>query len=61
MTNLANFQGQFNLDKSGYNPSIPGHGTNHDMITRQQPRTVKQVGAGIGLPYEVRLEMALCV
>jgi len=59
MTNLANFQGQFNLDKSGYNPSIPGHGTNHDMITRQQPRTVKQVGAGIGLPYEVRLEMAL--
>jgi len=59
MTNLANFQGQFNLDKSGYNPNMPGHGTNHTMITRQQPRTVKKVGAGIGLPYEVRLEMAL--
>ncbi len=59
MTNLANFQGQFNLDKSGYNPNMPGHGTNHDMVTRQQPRTVKKVGAGIGLPYEVRLEMAL--
>ena len=24
MTNLANFQGQFNLDKSGYNPNMPG-------------------------------------
>lgn len=59
MTNLANFQGQFNMDKSGYNPNMPGHGTNHDMVTRQQPRTVKKVGAGIGLPYEVRLEMAL--
>lgn len=59
MTNLANFQGQFNLDQSGYNPNMPGHGTNHDMVTRQQPRTVKKVGAGIGLPYEVRLEMAL--
>lgn len=59
MTNLVNFQGQFNLDKSGYNPSMPGHGTSHDMVNRQQPRTVKRVGAGIGLPYEVRLEMAL--
>jgi len=29
------------------------------MILRQQPRTVKQVGAGISLPFEVRLEMAL--
>lgn len=59
MTNLSNFAGQFNLGKSGYNPIMPGHGTTHNMITRQQPRTVKQVGAGIGLPYEVRLEMAL--
>jgi DNA-binding ferritin-like protein len=38
---------------------MPGHATNHTMITRQQPRTVKQVGAGIGLPFEVRHEMAL--
>lgn len=59
MTNLSNFQGQFNLDKSGYNPNMPGHGTTHNLIVRQQPRTVKKVGAGIGLPYEVRLEMAL--
>ncbi|HYG58810.1 MAG TPA: ferritin-like domain-containing protein [Symbiobacteriaceae bacterium] len=59
MTNLSNFQGQFNLDKSGYNANMPGHATNHNMITRQHPRTVKKVGAGIGLPEEVRHEMAL--
>ena len=29
------------------------------MITRQQPRTVKAIGSGIGLPVEVRREMAL--
>lgn len=61
MTNLSNFQGQFNMDKSGYNPKMPGHASDHatEMTTRQQPRTVKKVGSGIGLPYEVRHEMAL--
>lgn len=59
MGNLSNFQGQFNLDKSGFNPNMPGHSTDHRMIARQQPRTVKQVGSGIGLPVEVRHEMAL--
>ncbi|MEG6615024.1 ferritin-like domain-containing protein [Peptococcaceae bacterium 1198_IL3148] len=59
MTNLKNFGGNFNLDKSGFQPNTPGHDTNHEMILRQQPRTVKKVGAGIGLPYETRLEMAL--
>ncbi len=59
MANMGNFQGRFNLDKSGFNPSMPGHTTNHEMVLRQQPRTVKQEGAGIGLPYEVRKEMAL--
>lgn len=61
MTNLQNFQGRFNLEKSGFQPNTPGHQTAHDqqMICRQEPRTVKQIGAGIGLPYEVRLEMAL--
>jgi len=58
-TNLSNFEGTFNMDKMGFNPLLPGHETDHTMILRQQPRTVKQVGAGIGLPYEVRLEMAL--
>src|SRR5690554_7876299 len=38
---------------------MPGHRSDHAMVFRQQPRTVKQVGAGIGLPYETRLEMAL--
>jgi starvation-inducible DNA-binding protein len=38
---------------------MPGHVTTHDMILRQPPRTVKKEGAGIGLPYEVRREMAL--
>lgn len=59
MTNMSNFQGEFNLTKSGFDPQMPGHQTNHHMIFRQQPRTVKQIGSGIGLPYEVRLEMAL--
>lgn len=59
MANLSNFQGKFNLDKSGFNPAMPGHSTNHEMILRQEPRTVKKIGAGIGLPYEVRHEMAL--
>ncbi|MGB8957347.1 MAG: hypothetical protein WCC10_18385, partial [Tumebacillaceae bacterium] len=59
MQNLTNFEGRFNLNQSGFNPNMPGHSTDHNMILRQQPRTVKQVGAGISLPYEVRLEMAL--
>lgn len=59
MANVGNFKGTFNLDKSGFNPNMPGHTTNHNMILRQQPRTVKQEGSGIGLSYEVRKEMAL--
>jgi starvation-inducible DNA-binding protein len=59
MSNLESFPGRFNLDKSGFNPNMPGHSTEHEMILRQQPRTVKQVGSGIGLPFEVRKEMAL--
>jgi starvation-inducible DNA-binding protein len=61
MTNMTNFQGRFNLDQSGFNPNMPGHVTAHNdnMILRQQPRTVKDIGSGISLPYEVRLEMAL--
>lgn len=59
LTSMNNFDGQFNMDKSGFNPNMPGHSTNHEMILRQQPRTVKQEGAGISLPYEVRKEMAL--
>lgn len=59
MKNMGNFQGRFNLEKSGFSENMPGHKTKHDMVLRQQPRTVKQEGAGIGLPYEVRREMAL--
>ncbi len=59
VSNLSNFQGTFNTDKAGFNERMPGHRTDHTMVFRQQPRTVKQVGAGIGLPYETRLEMAL--
>lgn len=57
-TNMSNFEGSFNLDKSGFNSQMPGHTTDHSMILRQQPRTVKKEGAGIGLSDEVRLEMA---
>jgi len=59
MANFSNFEGKFNLDKSGFDPNMPGHSTNHTMITRQQPRTAKSAGAGIGLSPEVRLEMGL--
>lgn len=59
MSNANNFKGTFNLEKSGFNPAMPGHVNNHEMILRQEPRTVKKEGAGIGLPYEVRSEMAL--
>jgi DNA-binding ferritin-like protein len=59
MSDMSNFEGRFNLDKSGFNPSMPGHTSKHDMVLRQQPRTVKEEGSGIGLPYEVRREMAL--
>ncbi len=56
---LQSFQGNFKLDRSGFDPKIPGHTTAHDMILRQPPRTAKDIGAGIGLPKEVRLEMGL--
>ncbi|NLY90509.1 MAG: ferritin Dps family protein [Firmicutes bacterium] len=59
MTNMTNFQGTFNLTKSGFDPKMPGHHTDHTMILRQPPRTAKQIGAGISLPYEVRLEIGL--
>lgn len=58
MERINNFEGRFNLDTSGFDFSMPGHSTNHEMIFRQQPRTVKYVGAGIGLPAEIRQEMA---
>ena len=41
MTNYRNFQGNFNLDKSGFDPKMPGHVTYHQMITRQQPVLLK--------------------
>ncbi|MFD2613460.1 ferritin-like domain-containing protein [Paenibacillus gansuensis] len=56
---MNNFQGTFNMDKTGFNPAMPGHSTDHQMTLRQEPRTVKKIGAGIGLPYEIRSEMAL--
>lgn len=59
MANLGNFNGTFNLTKTGFDTKMPGHNTDHQMTLRQQPRTVKKVGSGIGLPYEVRSEMAL--
>ncbi len=56
---LKNFQGNFNLDKSGFDKNMPGHSTDHNMILRQQPRTIKNINSGINLPNEVRQEMAL--
>lgn len=59
MTNMQNFNGEFNLTTSGFDPKLPGHTSDHSMILRQPPRTTKEIGAGIGLPKEVRHEMAL--
>lgn len=52
---------EFKLNKSGFDPNMPGHVSNHPekMILRQQPRTARKEGAGISLPYETRLEMGL--
>lgn len=52
---------EFKLNMTGFNPNMPGHTTTHqnEMILRQQPRTAKQQGSGISLPYETRLEMGL--
>lgn len=58
-SNVSNFKGEFNLNKSGFDPNMPGHSTDHNMVFRQQPRTVKQEGAGISLPFQIRHEMAL--
>ncbi|MFZ5354022.1 MAG: ferritin-like domain-containing protein [Bacillota bacterium] len=57
--NMRNFAGDFNMSKSGFDKNMPGHNSNHNMILRQDPRTVKQNNSGIGLPAEVRKEMAL--
>ena len=57
--NAQNFEGNFNLNTTGFDPNMPGHVTQHHMILRQPPRTVKSEGAGISLPYDVRHEMAL--
>ncbi len=56
---MTNFAGDFNMDKSGFNNNMPGHTSNHNMVFRQEPRTVKKNNAGIGLPVEIREEMAL--
>lgn len=50
----------FKLSKTGFDPAMPGHtGHKDEMILRQEPRTAKQQGCGISLPYETRLEMGL--
>ncbi len=56
---MSNFAGDFNMNKSGFNNNMPGHSSNHNMVFRQEPRTVKQDNAGIGLPAEIRNEIAL--
>ncbi|MCA1032152.1 ferritin-like domain-containing protein [Bacillus timonensis] len=52
---------EFKLDKSGFDPKMPGHTTSHEnkMILRQEPRTAREQGCGISLPYNTRLEMGL--
>ena len=53
------FEGNFKLSVSGFDEKMPGHTSHHDMSFRQQPRTAKEIGSGISLPKEVRLEMGL--
>ena len=54
---INNFEGRFNLDKSGFDPNMPGHNSNHNMIFRQEPRTAKRKASGIALPHDIRLEI----
>lgn len=54
---MLNFEGSFNLDKEGVDKNLLGHDPEHNMIFRQEPRTIKQEGAGIGLDQEVRREV----
>lgn len=61
--NPGNAPSGFKLNQTGFASNMPGHPSantrQHDqMITRQAPRTVKEEGAGIGLPVEIRHEMA---
>ena len=63
MENVAeqnkHFHGRYKLNKTGFDTNMPGHSSQHNMITRQAPRTVKQTGAGIGLSRDTRSEMAV--
>jgi starvation-inducible DNA-binding protein len=56
---MTNFEGKFNLSKSGLDSKMPGHTSSHHMVLRQEPRTTRRAGCGISLPFEVRHEMAL--
>ncbi|OCL26542.1 ferritin Dps family protein [Orenia metallireducens] len=56
---MNNFNGAFNLNKSGFDPNMPGHSSDHSMVFRQEPRTAKKELAGIGLPQNIRLEIGL--
>ncbi len=55
------FKDEFKLNKSGFDPQMPGHVTQHpnEMILRQPPRTVRGEGSGISLQQKIRLEMGL--
>lgn len=55
------FKDEFKLNKSGFDPNMPGHTTQHpnEMILRQPPRTVRNEGSGISLQQSTRLEMGL--
>ena len=53
------FNAEFKTSVSGFDPKMPGHTGHHGMVFRQEPRTAKVIGAGIGLPYDTRLEMGL--
>ncbi|ACB85731.1 Dps family protein [Natranaerobius thermophilus] len=57
-----NHDGNFNLQTSGMDTTMPGHSSNHSMITRQEPRTEKpyrDLACGINLPFNTRQEMGL--
>jgi starvation-inducible DNA-binding protein len=58
---VDSFKDEFKLNKSGFDPNMPGHTTQHpnEMILRQPPRTVRTEGSGISLQQSTRLEMGL--
>lgn len=48
MTNINNLQDDFNLNKSGFNPKMPGHNTDYNHLLDKRLRHGRQPHAKAG-------------